>query len=351
MLRKTFNLKSKLLWLPLFLLLGFLQQISAQQYVIYPSYCIYQGASYHIGHPSDWDFYDCNPSHIVKWKVYNEECELESVSYGPDSPDCLCGGTLQVKIMRFLCQTVCEEIALPPCRKKGGGSIFRTEDPKGGEPLVESAESCELPCQGDYSGENCEEFSVELTNVSYCFAGGMSGTIISSATGETFDCMDNAFVYWRHHIPNPEYPGNSTSQFIVNAFGFGSDFGTCLCGGQLQVRVRNACCEISDFYFETGTCPDDDIGSFRPSSPSNGLSQQKAKLFPNPVTTGFFNLSLEETKEIDAELQMFNQSGKLVKTIRVTGTDTSVDVSHLTPGVYWINVRGSANFSEKVIVH
>lgn len=344
-------LKTQSFWLFLFLIVGFSNTLKAQDYVLYPSYCVYQGANYHIAHPSDWNFYDCNPNYMVKWKYYDLNCELQSVTYGPDSPDCLCNGTLQVQIMNEECEAICEEITLPRCRKKGGiSSLFRTGEPGVNDPQGGTPENCELPCDGDFSGEICEEIEVEIGYMSYCFNGGIIGTFVNSATGATIDCTDNAILRWRHLVPNPDYPSNSDDPFIVDAQGTGSDFGSCLCGGTLVAEVRNACCETFEFEFNTPECPNDGSG-FRPGQPISGLNKGAVKLFPNPVSSGVLNLNLEETDEIDVQLQLFSQDGKLVKTIQTTGANTAIDVSNLNPGVYWINVRGSINFSEKVMIH
>jgi len=106
-------LKIKTLGLFLLLFTSMASQLDAQSdYVLYPSWCYYQGVNYHIGQQDDWNFYDCNPTQIVKWKYYNGDCELVSVTYGPDSQDCLCGdGTLQLTIMPSDCdQMTCQEI-------------------------------------------------------------------------------------------------------------------------------------------------------------------------------------------------------------------------------------------------
>jgi len=77
--------------------------LSAQpEHDVITAYCYYGQPFYRVVHPDDWFFYECNPQYIVKWKHYsvvNGECELNSVTYGADSPFCLECGVIRLEIM------------------------------------------------------------------------------------------------------------------------------------------------------------------------------------------------------------------------------------------------------------
>lgn len=337
-------------FLVLFTMLSFQSNAQLTDYQLYPSYCYYQGVNYHLGQEQDWNFYDCNLRYIVTWKYYNEDCELESVTYGPDSPNCLCDGTLQLVVDGYVCLSSCVEINLPPCRKtKGGGVSSLRSEPNNGGSVETLAADCDLPC-GTNEGEVCEDIVIEMGNVYQCINGGIGGNFVMGGTGENFDCEDDLIMRWRHWIPNPDYPGNSTSEYTVNAEGFNGNFGSCLCGGRIKVEVKNPCCEKFTYWFNTPACPvDDDMFGVNP--PINGSGQHFANIFPNPTTNGYLNLNISESKDIDVQVQLFSQDGKLLKTIqRIVEPMTRIDVANLTPGIYWIKVSGTTNFNEKVII-
>ena len=250
----------------------------------------------------------------------------------------------------YLCLTSCQEIDLPPCRRKKGGSVSLSSEPNNGGSLETLAADCELPC-GTHEGEVCEEIVIEIGDVHTCINGGIGGNFVLGGTGENFDCADNFLMRWRHWIPNPEYPGNSTSQYTVNAEEFNGNFGTCLCGGTIKVEVRNLCCEKFTYWFDTPECPSDD-DTFGAITPINGSGQKYiANIFPNPATNGYLNVNIADTKDIDVRLQLFSQDGKLLKTVQnIVQPTTRIDVTNLTPGIYWIKVSGTTNFNEKVII-
>ena len=462
MLKRLSKIKTLGLFLALFT--GMSIQLNAQEFDVYASYCFYEGAIYHIADPDDYGFYECNPAYVVKWKHYNEDCELQSVTYGSDSEGCLCGGTLQVTTQRYLCQTRCQEITLPDCRESGGGSGSEnainnphTDDwvvvlptsvstsgdewvvddwhgdgsdgddsgdwnggdgsdgggsggdgsggdgsggddwdwdsddtsgggsggsgsggsgPSGGSGVAGSGVDCDLEC-GSFEGEDCDtDITIDIVNVSNCFAGGIIGTIVNGTTGENFDCSNDQIMRWRHYIPNPDFPCLSNAQLIVTDYGSSSDFDGCLCGGSIRVQVKNACCERTTLWYPTPPCrkprpnncdgddffvsyQDENVQQARTNDFTNldeigneVIQQTSASIFPNPVHKGFFNLSINNAAAIDVQLRLFSQDGRLYKTIQnVNDATTRIDVSDLTPGIYWINVTGTSNFTEKVIVH
>lgn len=74
------------------------------------------------------------------------------------------------------------------------------------------------------------------------------------------------------------------------------------------------------------------------------------KVYPNPVTDGTINISANAD---DAFVSIFTQSGSLVNRIvtPINGGSASVDVSNLTPGIYFIKVDTKQdNKTQKVII-
>ena len=56
-------------------------------------------------------------------------------------------------------------------------------------------------------------------------------------------------------------------------------------------------------------------------------------LYPNPVT-GMLNIRIDD--DLNHEIMMFNITGQLLLTWNIWNS-TSIDVSHLSPGVYFLN--------------
>ncbi len=317
-------------------------------YQVFPAYCTFDGVSYHVAHPTDWNFYECNEEFIVKWKVYNKNCQLVSVTYGADSPNCLCDGTVQLEIMNKECLHWCEEFTLPPCR--GGSEDSFTE---GTDQLTNSDGSntsnmaCGNEC-GDYSGEPCNEYNVVLGNISYCLIEGINGTLLNVATGQAFDCVEDALIEWKHWVLNPLYPHLSNTKYIVNASGCGSDVGNCLCGGRVQIKVRTACCGQRVTYYVTPPCST--IGEDQRAqriSPDEGRTNT---VFPNPASDQI-TIRLDEQETALVQVQIYAQDGRLVKALSdVEERSIDIAVDDLVPGIYWVQVIGTTRFTEKIII-
>ncbi|MEM8907162.1 MAG: T9SS type A sorting domain-containing protein, partial [Bacteroidota bacterium] len=279
-------------------------------------------------------------------KVYGDDCLLESVGYGADSPPCLCDGVVRLELMRFLCQVYCEDIQLPDCDAAG------KSNPKG-TVLGNIEQTGSLLCTNDpcgsYSGEDCvSNYTLALSNIIDCFAGGINGTLVDANTGTPAICLDDALVSWIHWIPNPDYPQNSTAKFIPNASGSGSQVSSCLCGGRVVARIKNRCCEIDEFTFNTPPC-DDSAGRV---GRSFGVLNNKAKahIFPNPAQQ-FFTLNIEAKENSNVQVQLFDLAGQLVKSVpSIQTANRSISLLGLAPGVYWVKVSGSVTFTEKLIV-
>lgn len=64
------------------------------------------------------------------------------------------------------------------------------------------------------------------------------------------------------------------------------------------------------------------------------ISYHKVKIYPNPCTD-IINWKIPDNEKINS-IQIFSQTGKLVKTI-IVQTSNSIDVSDLSPGIYFIS--------------
>ncbi|MEM9916957.1 MAG: T9SS type A sorting domain-containing protein [Bacteroidota bacterium] len=352
-LRTSRQLKMSLLFFAATLFTSILQ--AQPDYAVAIDYCVYEGATYRIYSPTLRNYFECNPDWIVKWKVYsqsdNGDCQVESVTYGTRSPECLCDGVLRLELMSRLCLDYCEDFQLPPCRSGSGFSSKSSQEDQLSTRTTPFA-LCSDPC-GSESGETCGPlFPISLNIDSYCFNGGIDGTLVNADNGEELDCLDNYVSNWKHWVPNPDYPGNSTSEFIINASGSGSDVGTCLCGGQLQVLLRNACCDATLYYFPTPDCPGTGGGG---SSGKHGIVDQSSNLgepsiFPNP-TSNFFTLDLNTAEEINVNVQLMSTDGKILKELHnLRDVRSNISVDDLPIGVYWVRVHGSMNFTQKLII-
>ena len=59
--------------------------------------------------------------------------------------------------------------------------------------------------------------------------------------------------------------------------------------------------------------------------------------YPNP-TTDFLQLKVESEKLKDLYFQLYNMQGKLLENKKVTGNETSIDMSNLVPATYFVKV-------------
>ena len=59
--------------------------------------------------------------------------------------------------------------------------------------------------------------------------------------------------------------------------------------------------------------------------------------YPNP-TTDFLNLKVENYDNTNLSYQLFDISGKLLETKKITGNETSINTSNLVPATYFLKV-------------
>ena len=81
----------------------------------------------------------------------------------------------------------------------------------------------------------------------------------------------------------------------------------------------------------------------------DGVSEfeRNTKLWPNPASN---TLNIEFNGEFSGDIQLFDMTGRLLKTTEKESEITSIDVSDLTPGVYFIHfVSESGCFTKKFV--
>jgi hypothetical protein len=93
-------------------------------------------------------------------------------------------------------------------------------------------------------------------------------------------------------------------------------------------------------------------GSFTYSTVLNTLlkcDDQNLSVFPNPVTNGKFNVSLNSVEKLEANLT--TTTGQLIKKITLENGINNIDVSELSNGVYILSTKFSNGINQNVKVN
>lgn len=93
-------------------------------------------------------------------------------------------------------------------------------------------------------------------------------------------------------------------------------------------------------------------GSFTYSPVLNALlncEEQNLSVFPNPVTNGKFNVSLNSAEKLEAILT--STTGQLIKKITLENGINNIDVSELSNGVYILSTKFSNGINQNVKVN
>jgi hypothetical protein len=93
-------------------------------------------------------------------------------------------------------------------------------------------------------------------------------------------------------------------------------------------------------------------GSFTYSPVLNALlncEEQNLSVFPNPVTNGKFNVSLNSAEKLEANLT--STTGQLIKKITLENGINNIDVSELSNGVYILSTKFSNGINQNVKVN
>ncbi len=93
-------------------------------------------------------------------------------------------------------------------------------------------------------------------------------------------------------------------------------------------------------------------GSFTYSPVLNAVlncDEQNLSVFPNPVTNGKFNVSLNSAEKLEANLT--STTGQLIKKITLENGINNIDVSELSNGVYILSTKFSNGINQNVKVN
>jgi len=148
-------------------------------------------------------------------------------------------------------------------------------------------------------------------------------------------------------------------------------------GFEIQRRDKNGDWFTLDFVEGNGTTFEPQAYSFTDFAPANGINYYRLKqvdfdgnfeitkvvnaeielrdlqlkIFPNPVKGGELNVIFNSNKDISGNLILFNYLGQPVLTEAVSEYRTTLSVSDLPSGVYFLKIeQGRKSFTEKVIV-
>lgn len=87
-------------------------------------------------------------------------------------------------------------------------------------------------------------------------------------------------------------------------------------------------------------------GNIALGTPTINLQSEDLKIFPNPNKGSFF---LKSTSKETKEINMYNSIGQLVKSFRQVGHFSSVDVTNLPKGIYFLTVNGVTQ-NQRIII-
>ena len=106
-------------------------------------------------------------------------------------------------------------------------------------------------------------------------------------------------------------------------------------------------CKLAFRYFVTSGGPDgansnivgvDALSIDRPTAGTSDFFAKNFSVYPNP-STGIVNVASKNNNAIDA-IQLTDLNGRVVKNINANGlSDTQINISDLTSGVYFLNIK------------
>lgn len=94
-----------------------------------------------------------------------------------------------------------------------------------------------------------------------------------------------------------------------------------------------------------------DMGAFflhqEPVPVKNLHAQRRFSVFPNPAKH-FVEIDLKHDE--DALLSIFSQDGRLISKLHITGSNATVSLENLSPGIYFLNFTGQQDFQAQKLV-
>ncbi len=148
------------------------------------------------------------------------------------------------------------------------------------------------------------------------------------------------YIEWIEGVGSNLHP----TYFVIKdcaADGCGIDFiygASIFCAYKNNIHIYEDC--MLQFFYEW-TC-------FGPSDIINLSENQACKIFPNPANNELFIKT--ETFSFGYDILLRDLYGKIVKHSKIKKKETRIDISNLTPGIYFITVSNKKNtFTQKII--
>ncbi|MDY0076172.1 MAG: fibronectin type III domain-containing protein [Bacteroidales bacterium] len=170
----------------------------------------------------------------------------------------------------------------------------------------------------------------------------MNWTPSSGATGYVVDISTlsdfSTFVYTYNNASTTSFTGDPNSSVVVYGMIYpGTTYYYRLRAvkGTAQSANSNV---ISVTTMAAGIIPPPKSVASAPMEESLNISDTKVIIYPNPVNDRL-NIKLEDFEE-RVNLNIFNSSGILIKSLVISGPINYIDVSSFPKGMYLINVNG-----------
>lgn len=88
----------------------------------------------------------------------------------------------------------------------------------------------------------------------------------------------------------------------------------------------------------------DDRSAEQPEDPdTREIVAEQFNLYPNPALDRL-NISLQESFDVPLDVEMFDQNGRLVRQVQLSGELLTLDVSDLSTGYYALFIRAGTRY-------
>jgi len=92
-------------------------------------------------------------------------------------------------------------------------------------------------------------------------------------------------------------------------------------------------------------CPEDAMLSVKEST----SNQMNIRIHPNPAINSI-EIEIPKLNLKSLELKMIDETGNIVKSLKIISSNTTVNIADLAPGLYFCNFLGENNYYvEKII--
>jgi hypothetical protein len=88
----------------------------------------------------------------------------------------------------------------------------------------------------------------------------------------------------------------------------------------------------------------DDRSAEQPEDPdTRTITAEQFNVYPNPALDRL-NISLQESFDVPLDVEMFDQNGRLVRQVQLSGELLTLDVSDLSTGYYALFIRAGTRY-------